>query len=320
MKIYTPKDLPLTCETVITIGSFDGIHLGHKALFRETKELAVKLNAKPLIVSFDPHPRQVLFPQANFKLLTTLEEKLLILSKLNIIKEILLIPFTPAIAKIPPDLFVQEYIVSSLKAKGVVVGFNFRFGKNKKGDIGLLKTLGERYNFLVKTLSEIKVGETTVSSTQIRHLIEKGEVEKANELMGHPYFIKGKVIKGKGRGVKLGFPTANLEVPSFKLIPSPGVYAVWVYWKDQRFKGAMNIGTKPTFKDKELSMEVHIFNFNKNIYQQELKIEVIKHIREEKKFPNLEALKKQIKMDCELIDKILNQNLPSFLSSSTNIS
>ncbi len=304
MKIYTPKDFPLDFETVITIGSFDGIHLGHKALFKEAEILAEELGVSPLIVSFDPHPRHVLFPEANFKLLTTLEEKLHLLSQLNI-KQIALIPFTQSIAKLSPDLFVQEYIVDNLKAKGVVVGFNFRFGRNKKGNTEYLKNLGEKYNFIVKTVPPITIDDLTVSSTQIRYFIERGEIEKANKLLGHSYFIIGKVVKGKGRGELLGFPTANLEIPSFKLIPVPGVYAVWVYWKNQKFKGAMNIGTKPTFEDKELSVEIHIFDFNKNIYGETLKIELIKHIREEKKFYSLKELKDQIKKDCELIDKIL---------------
>jgi riboflavin kinase/FMN adenylyltransferase len=305
LKIYTPKDFPLNFPTVITIGSFDGIHIGHKTLFKETINLSKKLNVTPVIVSFDPHPRLILFPEANFKLLTTLEEKIYLLSKQEI-KNLVLIPFSLNVAQLSADLFVQEYIVDDLKAKAIVVGFNFRFGRNRKGDTAYLEKLGEKYNFVVKTVSPVVIDDLTVSSTVIRQLITRGEIEKANQLLGHPYFMIGKVVKGKGRGKNLGFPTANLEFPSSKLIPAPGVYAVWVYFKGKKFKGAMNIGTKPTFEDKELTVEVHIFDFKEEIYGETLEVEIIKRIREEKRFSSLEALKEQIQKDCILISQILS--------------
>jgi len=305
LKIYTPKDFPLNFPTVITIGSFDGIHIGHKTLFKETINLSKKLNVTPVIVSFDPHPRLILFPEANFKLLTTLEEKIYLLSKQEI-KNLVLIPFSLNVAQLSADLFVQEYIVDDLKAKAIVVGFNFRFGRNRKGDTAYLEKLGEKYNFVVKTVSPVVIDDLTVSSTVIRQLITRGEIEKANQLLGHPYFMIGKVVKGKGRGKNLGFPTANLEFPSSKLIPAPGVYAVWVYFKGKKFKGAMNIGTKPTFEDKELTVEVHIFDFKEEIYGETLEVEIIKRIREEKRFSSLEALKEQIQKDCILISQVLS--------------
>lgn len=305
MKIYTPKDLPLSFETVITIGSFDGIHLGHKALFEETKNLARLLNITPAIVSFDPHPRMVLFPESNLKLLTTLEEKLYLLSELGI-ENLILIPFTKAFSELSHDLFVQEYIVDKLKTKGIIVGFNFRFGKNRKGDVDYLNKVAQKYNFIVKTIPPVTLNSVIISSSKIRNLIETGQIEEANELLGRPYFIMGKVIKGKGRGKDLGFPTANIDVPPIKLLPPAGVYAVWVTLNKERLKGALNIGKRPTFEDKEFAVEVHIFDFNKNIYGETLKIELIKRIREEKKFSSIEELKKQIRKDCELIDQILH--------------
>ncbi len=304
MKIYTPKDFPLSFETVVAIGSFDGIHIGHKALFEETKNLAEKLNAEPVVVTFDPHPRIVLFPEANFKLLTTLEEKLYLLFKEGI-KNVTLIPFTKTLADLSADLFIQEYIVDKLKAKGVVIGFNFRFGKGRKGDAEYLKTLGEKYNFTVKAVPPVILDGIVVSSSVIRNLIEKAQIEEANKLLGRPYFILGKVIKGKGRGRDLGYPTANIEVSSLKLLPPSGVYAVWVVINGKKFKGALNIGKRPTFEEGETAIEVHIFDFNKNIYGETLKIEFIKHIREEKKFSSVEELKNQIKKDCQIIDQIL---------------
>ncbi|AEH22634.1 riboflavin biosynthesis protein RibF [Thermodesulfobacterium geofontis OPF15] len=305
MKIYTPKDFPLPFETVITIGSFDGIHLAHKALFEETKKLANLLNVKPVVVSFDPHPRTVLFPESNLKLLTTLEEKLYLLSLLEI-ENLVLIPFTKTLSELSHDLFVQEYIVDKIKAKGIIVGFNFRFGKFRKGDVDYLNKVAKKYNFIVKAIPPVMLNGVIISSSAIRNLIEKGNIESANELLGRPYLIMGKVIKGKGRGKEIGYPTANLEVSPLKLLPPSGVYAVWVLLNGEKLKGALNIGKRPTFGEKEISIEVHIFNFNRNIYGKTLKIEIIKRIRDEKKFPSIENLKIQIEKDCKLIDEILH--------------
>ncbi|RKX58777.1 MAG: riboflavin biosynthesis protein RibF [Thermodesulfobacteriota bacterium] len=304
MKIFTPKDFPLPFETVITIGSFDGIHLGHQALIKETKKLAKELRLTPVVVTFEPHPRRILFPDSNFKLLTTLEEKIELISQTGI-EHMVLIPFTKELAQWSPDLFVQEYIVDGLHAKGVVVGFNFGFGKNRKGNIDTLKHLGKKYNFLVNSVGPVIIDGIIVSSSSIRNFLEKKEIETANKLLGRNYFFSGRVIEGKKRGEKLGFPTANLEIPPYKLIPPPGVYAVWVHYKNQLFKGAMNIGKKPTFEDRELSIEVHIFDFNKDIYDEILKIEVIRYIRNEIKFPSIEALKNQIQLDCQFIRQLL---------------
>lgn len=304
MKIYTPKDFPLNFDTVITLGSFDGVHLGHQALLKETKNLAESLGAKPLVVTFDPHPRQVLHSYSSFKLLTTLEEKLALLSEYGF-EEVVLIPFTKRLAEWSPEVFVEEYIVDNLKAKGVVVGFNFRFGKQRKGDVELLSYLGEKYNFTVKVVKPILVDGLSVSSSLIRSFLEKGLVEIANKLLGRPYFLTGEVIKGKGRGKILGYPTANLLISDSKLIPFPGVYAVWVIFKGRRYKGAMNIGKNPTFNEKKLSIEVYIFDFCLDIYGEKLKVELINYIRGEKKFPSAEELKLQISQDCQKIRQVL---------------
>lgn len=305
MKIYTPEDFPLPFETIITIGNFDGIHLGHKALIQETFKLSQILNAKPVIVSFDPHPRMVLFPKSEFKLLTTLEEKIYLLSELGV-NSLTLIPFTQTLSDLSPDLFVQEYIVDKLKAKGVVVGFNFRFGKEKMGNVEYLEKIAQKYNFIVKAVSPVISNGIIVSSSAIRNFIEKAEIEKANQLLGRPYLILGKVIKGKGRGRVLGFPTANIEVSPQKMLPPAGVYAVWVTVKKKKFKGALNIGKRPTFEEKDLSTEVHILNFEGEIYGEVIKIEIIKPIRKEIKFSSMEELKVQIKEDCKLVEKILS--------------
>jgi len=306
MKIYSPKDFPLPFESVITIGAFDGIHLGHKALFKETLKLSQELGLQPLVVTFDPHPRKVLQPQLHFKLLTTLEEKLELIEKEGF-PGIVLLPFTKGLAELSPDLFVEQYLVDALRARCVVVGFNFRFGKNRTGDTALLKTLGERYDFQVKIVPPVILEDKRVSSTLIRELIARVEIEKANQFLGRPYFLKGRVIKGKGRGRGLGFPTANLSVSPEKLLPSRGVYAVWVHLGDQKFKGALNLGFNPTFEGKELSIEVHLLGFNptQDLYHQYLHIEFIKFLRGEKKFSSIEELVAQIQRDCQLVEEIL---------------
>ncbi len=305
MKVYSHKDLPPNFDTAITIGSFDGIHLGHMALFEKTQKLAHKLKVEPLIVSFEPHPRIVLSSDSNFKLLTTLEEKLYILSQIGI-KNLALIPFTHFLAKLSPESFVKEYIINKFKAKGLVIGFNFRFGKERKGNAEFLKKLSQKYQFVLEIINPIVFDGIVISSSLIRKFIENKQFEEANKLLGRPYFILGKVIKGKKRGKLIGFPTANLEISPLKLLPPAGVYAVWVSYEDKKFKGALNIGTRPTFNEKELSVEVHIFNFNKDIYEKTIKIEIIKYIRNELKFSSTQELKMQIKKDCELINNILS--------------
>ena len=313
MKIYTPKELPLNFPTVLTIGSFDGLHLGHKRLIEKAQELANKLDAIPGVLSFDPHPRLVLGKEPNFKLLTTLEEKIYLLKELGI-ELLILLPFSAHLATMTPDAFVEELLVDNMKVRGIVIGFNFRFGRNRKGTPEYLKKLGERYGFLVEEVPPVNIENTLVSSTTIRGLLQKGEVEKANKLMGHPYFMIGKVVKGKSRGKKIGFPTANLEFPEEKLIPAPGVYAALVNWKDQTYKGAMNIGTKPTFMDKDLSVEVHLLGFEGNLYDETLKVRLFYRIREEKKFSSVEELKNQINIDCQKVDQLLSQIQKPFIN------
>lgn len=306
MEIFSLKDFPLPFETAITIGAFDGIHLGHKALFQETLKIAHTFNLEPIVVTFDPHPRRVIQPHLSFKLLTTLEEKLELIEKEGL-QKIAILPFTRALAELSPDLFVEKYLVDYLKARYVIVGFNFRFGRNRSGDTELLKKLGEKYQFQVKIVPPVIIDEKRVSSSLIRDLISKGEVDKASLFLGRPYFLTGKVIKGKGRGKLLGFPTANLSVSKEKLIPARGVYAVFAYLHDKKYKGALNIGFNPTFDERELSLEVHLLNFatSQNLYNQIIRIEFIKYIRSEKKFSSVEELKTQIEKDCQLIEKIL---------------
>lgn len=306
MKIYTLKDAPIPGERVITLGAFDGLHLGHQALISKTFELAQELKAQPALVTFDPHPRKVIQPHLDLKLLTPLEEKLELLKKKGL-PEVIIIPFTKALAELSPDLFVEKYLIDYLNIKGIVIGFNFRFGRNRTGDPDLLRKLGTLYGYQVEVVPAVTIAGKKVSSTMIRELLKRGEVEEANKLLGRPYTLIGSVVKGKGRGRELGFPTANLMIPPEKLLPAPGVYAVWAILGEKRYPGAMNVGIKPTFGDKELSVEVHILNFssNCNLYHQNLRIELVKFIRSEQKFSSKKALISQIQKDCQQIKEYL---------------
>ncbi len=306
MRLFTLKDLPLSIETALTVGAFDGIHLGHKALIQETLKTAQTLKIESALLTFDPHPRKVLQPQLKLKLLTTLEEKIKLIEKEGI-SNLIILPFTKSIAELSPELFVEKYLVDMLKVKTIIVGFNFYFGRGRTGNTELLKRLGEKYHFSVNILPPVKIGNRTVSSTLIRELLLKGEVEEANSLLGRPYSLSGKVIPGKGRGKILGFPTANLFVTEDKLLPAQGVYAVWAYLEGQKYQGALNIGTNPTFGEKSISIEVHLLDYNHNhpLYGKILEIHFVKRIRAEKKFDNVEKLKEQIQKDCKQIQEIL---------------
>ncbi|MFN4131903.1 MAG: bifunctional riboflavin kinase/FAD synthetase [Caldimicrobium sp.] len=307
MKIFSLKNLPLPFETAVTIGAFDGIHLGHKALIQETIKVAQNLGIKPTLLTFHPHPRLVLQPHLHMKLLTTLEEKIELIKKEGI-ENLVILPFTKTLAELSPELFVEKYLVDLLKTQAIIVGFNFQFGRGRSGNIDLLNKLGEKYGFSLKVLSPIKIEDKTVSSTLIRELLQKGEVAKASIYLGRPYTLRGTVIKGKGRGKLLGFPTANLYVPEEKLIPAQGVYAVWAFLNGTKYQGALNIGFNPTFDEKNLSIEVHLLNYNSNqeLYNKRIELHFVERIRAEKKFTSVEELKAQIQKDCLLIKNILS--------------
>jgi riboflavin kinase/FMN adenylyltransferase len=305
MKIYSLSDLPLPFSTVITIGAFDGLHIGHLRLLEETKKIGEELLATPVMLTFSPHPREVLRPQVPFYYLTLLDEKIEILSALSF-PCLVVLPFTRSLAELTPDIFVEQYLVDYLKVKAVVVGYNFRFGRGRSGDAEYLLKMGKKYDFMVRVVEPVEIDGIKISSSLIRELLLKGEVERANRLLGRPYSLKGRVITGKGRGRILGFPTANLEIPSKKLIPKEGVYAAWVGIENKRFMGALNIGKNPTFEDKKLSIEVHILDFSEDLYNKTIKVELIKYIRGEQKFPSVEKLVEQIKKDCQVVKEVLS--------------
>jgi riboflavin kinase/FMN adenylyltransferase len=259
--------------------------------------LAKEQGYTPVVLTLFPHPRMVLQKDDSIKLLHTIEERILFLKSLGI-EDVIVKEFTQEFANLSAKDYVKNILVDELNTKQIVIGYDHHFGKNRSANITDLKTFAELYDFKVKEISAQDIKDVTVSSTKIRTALDKGEVALANSFLGYNYFITGTVIKGKGLGRTINFPTANIHIEaSYKLIPNDGVYVVKSQFKDKIVFGMMNIGTNPTVDGKTRSIEVHFFNFNKDIYNSELKIEFLKRLRSEEKFKNLEALKSQLQKD-----------------------
>ena len=282
---------------VVTLGNFDGIHLGHQRIFEKVIGEAKRINGESVVITFDPHPLKILYPEQCPPLLTSFKKKMMLIEKTGI-EKVLCIPFTRAFAEISPLEFVQQVLAERVKAKKIIVGYNYRFGRGKTGNVETLKSYCQLFNVEVEVVSALTVDGIIVSSSKIRELLKEGEVEKASTLLGKDYPVIGRVIEGARRGHLLGFPTANLEV-SDELYPKPGVYAVGVEWHDQLFHGVANIGFNPTFDPKVFSIEVYILNFDQNIYGDEIQVSFRRRIRDEIRFNSPSDLIDQIKQDVE---------------------
>ena len=289
------SDIRIDTGSALTVGSFDGVHLGHKSIFENLIAISEKQNLESVIITFDPHPRKVLgTADKNFKLLTNLDEKIELFEQIGI-DQIVIITFTKEFSKLSYRQFVENILVEKLNVREMVIGYDHHFGKDREGGIDKLIELGKIHGFSVKQISPFTTNSKTISSSLIRQLLEEGEIEKANEFLGRQYSIEGKVVKGDGRGREIGFPTANIQLEDEdKVIPKRGVYAVDVVYENKLFKGMMNIGNRPTFNFDPLTLEVHIFKFNVYIYDAFIKIRFKKYIREEKKFSNVNELKTQL--------------------------
>jgi riboflavin kinase/FMN adenylyltransferase len=275
------------------------VHLGHQKIIEQLNLEAAKNGGESVLLTFDPHPRIVLFPENhNVKLIQTLGEKFQVLEKFNL-KNVVLVPFTKGFSELSAIDFVEQILIGNLKAKKVVIGYDHQFGRNREGNIQFLKSVSEKYGFEVIEISAKSIDEINISSTKIRDSLLRGDVETAKLFLSRPYEISGTVVKGNQLGRTLGFPTANLKVDSeLKLIPANGVYAVQVKIDEKMHFGVMNIGTKPTVNSSnEKSLEVHIFDFNKVIYGDIITVFMEKHIRNEQKFANLDELKRAISND-----------------------
>jgi riboflavin kinase/FMN adenylyltransferase len=293
-------------NVVLTIGNYDGVHLGHQKILSDVIKKAREINGTSMVMTFEPHPVKVLSPERDIKLLTTFEEKAKIIGRLGI-DVLLCVNFDINFASLKPDEFVKDILVEKLKVKAIIVGSNYTFGRHKKGKIPLLRRRGKKFGFSVKAVRQVKIHGTVVSSSAIRSLLLRGAVHEASLFLGRPYSIEGVVIKGKGRGAKLlNVPTANIETP-FEVTPKDGVYAVRIELNDNLYDGVANIGKNPTFGNSLTSYEVHIFDFNDNILDKRLKIYFIDRIRSEKKFPDIKALEEQIRKDITKAKEILGE-------------
>jgi riboflavin kinase/FMN adenylyltransferase len=282
---------------VITLGNFDGVHLGHQRIFEKLKDEARKIHGEAVVITFEPHPVKVLSPEYFLPLLTSFRKKMMLIEKSGI-ERVLCIEFSLAFAEISPSEFVRDILVKKVNVKKIIVGYNYHFGKGKSGDVEILKNICKLFNIGVEVMEALTIDHTVVSSSKIRELIRGGEVEKASKLLGRDYPIIGRVGEGSKRGHTLGFPTANLEI-SDELYPKAGVYAVEVIWENQPFKGLANVGFNPTFDTKAFSLEVYILNFDQEIYGEEIQINFKKRIRDEIRFDSPVHLIDQIRKDIQ---------------------
>ncbi len=290
-------------NSVLTLGNFDGLHLGHQELVKMIIRRAREIGALSMVVTFRPHPLKVLAPEKCPPLISIYEEKIKLFERLGI-DVLVKIPFTLEFAAMAPEDFVRDVLCGTLGAKEIFVGYNYRFGRGREGDIRTLISLGKKYGFAVREIEQIAVDGEVISSTKIRTLLREGDVEHAAKLLGRTYAITGIVVKGDGRGKGLGFPTANIA-PKHSIIPADGVYAVRLVVRERAYDGIANIGMRPTFNKKVLAIEVHVFDFNEDLYGEDISLYFIRKIREEKKFKGPEALVAQIKTDIEVAKEIL---------------
>ncbi len=303
---YQIKDLAAISNPVVTIGTFDGVHTGHIEILELLKKIAHDIQGETLIITFHPHPRKVLYPDDDsLKLLTTIDEKLQLFEKIGI-DHIVILPFAPEISQLEPEDFVKDILINGIGAKHLVIGHDHRFGKNRKGDFNTMLELSEEYHFVVEEIPPFLMDGITVSSTKIRNaLTQNTDLEKVNHLLGRNYSLTGKVVEGNKNGQKLGFPTCNLYIEdSNKLIPEKGVYVAWAYIKGKRLHAVVNIGNRPTFNLKGIVVEAHLLNFSGDLYGEQITLEFIERVRDEKKFESLDALKIQIGKDIETAEKI----------------
>jgi len=285
---------------VLTVGTFDGVHLGHRKIIARLIDLAKAINGESVIFTFDPHPRKIVAPaESNLRLLTTLDEKIELFEQSGI-DHLIVYPFTPEFAQLTYEQFVEQILVGQIHTKSLVVGYDHKFGKGRQGDFEFLKECADRHEFQIEKLDVLLVNESNVSSTKIREAIQIGDFDTANAFLGYSFVLHGTVVEGQKLGRQIQFPTANIEASDpDKIIPGYGVYAVQAKVQNKTYRGMLNIGSRPTVNRNadHRSIEVHLFDFDSDIYGEHLELIFFRKLREEQKFESLDALKEQLARD-----------------------
>ena len=305
---YDVNSLPVFQHAVVTIGTFDGVHLGHRQIIHQLKEEALQIKGETIIITFHPHPRKIVREgQSPVPILSTLIEKIALLEAEGV-DHLVIVPFDEPFAAQSADDYVQHFLVEKFHPHTVIIGYDHRFGKGRSGDYHLLEEYGKQFGFVVKEIPEHILDEVTISSTRIREALLQNDVATANHFLGYPYFFEGFVVKGNQLGRTIGFATANLQIPDAeKLIPGNGVYVVTISIQHETFSGMMNIGVRPTVDGTQRVIEVNLFDFDRDIYGQIIKITVRQYLRGEVKFNGLDALKEQLTKDKQAAIKLLNE-------------
>jgi riboflavin kinase/FMN adenylyltransferase len=286
-------------KPIVTVGTFDGVHIGHQKIITRLEEIAKQKGGESVLLTFFPHPRMVIFPENNnLKLINTLDEKIKLLESFGL-DHLIILPFDKSFSRITPTEYIRDFLVSSIKVNTLVIGYDHRFGRNRQGSLELLNELAPVYGFEVEEISAQEIDEIKVSSTKIRNAILDGAIDIASDYLKHPFSIKGTVIKGNQIGRTLGYPTANISVAEqYKIIPKNGVYAIQGIIDGTVYDGMLNIGNRPTVtKDTNETIEAYFFELNKDIYDKEIEILFIKKLRDEKKHASIEDLKLQLEKD-----------------------
>ncbi len=299
MKVFRTLDnLPSFKNAVVTIGSYDGVHLGHQSIFSRIQQLAQEVEGESIAITFHPHPRQVVYPKdKTLKLITTIEEKIALMESCGF-DNLVIVPFTIEFSQQSPDEYIER-LFETFNPSYIVIGYDHRFGLNRQGDINYLRWHSRTKDFKVIEIEKKELDEVAVSSTKIRTALSEGKIKKATQLLGHSFFLSGKVVHGQKIGKSIGYPTANLKIlDEYKLLPLDGIYAVYVHIDGERFGGMLYIGNRPTLEaHNEKTIEVNIFDFNQTLYGKIIQLEFLEFIRGDQKFEGLENLKAQLADD-----------------------
>jgi len=298
VKVKRAIDSKFEGQSVLTIGTFDGVHIGHQKIIKRLVKNARKHDMRAVVLTFFPHPRMVLQKDTNIKMINTIDERSQLLEDLGV--DLLVVKkFTKEFSRLSAFDYVRDLLVNQLKAKRIIIGYDHHFGRNRAANIDDLREFGDTFDFKVIEISAQEIDEVAVSSTKIRKALQEGDLLTANSFLGYNFMLNGKVVKGKGRGKKLDFPTANLEIEeTYKLVPKNGVYVISSQMKGETIYGMMNIGTNPTFNEgDDRFIEINFFDFDEDIYGQSIQIDMLNRLRDEQKFESIEALKLQLMKD-----------------------